>query len=178
LIPNGVIDEDHVNKIMGYKIKTNDERTATISQWQLWKKAVCCWAGFHIKRMILKEAKQMLTNDDMITTRVNGQIVGKFLDIQRWWASAPANCCKSEATFTYLAFGMWETFWEKKLEEELMNTFGWNYDNEIKGAIQKECGHSGYEMKGCIVKNICHVKDELVKSLQKRKEGKQNMGRL
>jgi hypothetical protein len=33
LIPNEAIDKDHVNKITGYKIKTNDERTATISQW-------------------------------------------------------------------------------------------------------------------------------------------------
>ncbi len=40
LIPNGVIDANHVNKIMGYKIKSNEERTATIYQWQAWKKAV------------------------------------------------------------------------------------------------------------------------------------------
>ena len=72
-MPNGAINEDHVNKIMGYKIKTNDKRTATISHWQLWKKAVRGWAGFHIKRMILKEAKQMHTVDKMITPRVNGQ---------------------------------------------------------------------------------------------------------
>jgi hypothetical protein len=90
------------------------------------------WAGFHIKRMILKEVKQMPTNDKMITPRVNGQIVDKFLDVERWWVSVPANCRKSEASFTYLAFGMWEKFWEKKLEEEFMNTFGWMYDNKIR----------------------------------------------
>ena len=81
LIPNGVIDEHHVNKIMGYKIKTNDERTSTIIQWQVWKKEVRGWAGFHIKNMILKEAKRMPTDDEMITPRVNGQQVAKFLDI-------------------------------------------------------------------------------------------------
>jgi hypothetical protein len=48
LIPNGVIDEDHVNKIMGYKIKTKDKRIATISQWKLWKKQVRGWAEFRI----------------------------------------------------------------------------------------------------------------------------------
>ena len=110
----------------------------------------------------------MPMDDEMITPRVNGQLVAKFLGIRRWWASAPANCRKSEATFTYLFLGMWEKFWEKKMEEDLMNTVGWSYDNEIKDAIQKECGHSGYDMKGCIAKNICHVKGELVKSLQKK----------
>ena len=134
----------------------------------MWKKEVHGWAGFHIKNMILKEAKRMPTDDEMITPRLNGQLVAKFLDIRRWWASAPANCRKSEATFTYLFFGMWENFWEKKMEEDFMNTFGWSYDNEIKDAIQKECGRSGYDMKGCIAKNICHVKGELVKSLQKK----------
>ncbi len=57
LIPNGVIDEHHVNKILGYKIKTNDEKKSTINQWQVWKKDVRGWAGFHIKNMILNEAK-------------------------------------------------------------------------------------------------------------------------
>ena len=169
LIPNGVIDANHVNKIMGYKIKSNEERTATINQWQAWKKAVRGWAGFHIKNLILTKAKTIPTNDEnMITPTVNGQLVAKFLDIRKWWASAPVDCRKSEATFTYLAFGMWEKFWEKKLEEQFMNTFGWSYDNDVKEDIQKKCNRSGYEMKGCIAKNISHVKGELVKSLQKK----------
>jgi hypothetical protein len=110
----------------------------------------------------------MPSDDEIITPRETGQLVTQFLDIQRWWASAPANCRKSEATFTYLAFGIWGKIWEKKLEEEFTNTFGWSYDNERKDAIQKVCCHSGYNMKGCIAKNICHVKGELVKSLQKK----------
>jgi hypothetical protein len=73
--------------------------------------------------------------------------------------------------------GCRKNFWEKKLEEEFMNTFGWTYDNEIKDAIQKECGHSRYDIKGCIAKNSCHVKDGLVKNC-KRKEGKQNTEKL
>ena len=114
LIPNGVIDEHHVNKILGYKIKTNDERKSTINQWQVWKKDVRGWAGFHIKNMILKEAKQMPTDDEMITPRVNGQLVAKFLDIRRWWASAPADCHKSEATFTYLFLGCGKIFGKRR----------------------------------------------------------------
>ncbi len=79
----------------------------------------------------------MPTDDKMITPRVNGQIVGKFLNIQRWWALAPANCRKSEATFTYLAFGMWEKFWKKKLEEKFMNTFGLDVWQQNKGCNTK-----------------------------------------
>jgi hypothetical protein len=56
--------------------------------------------------VILKEAKQTPTDDETITSGENGQTVGKFLDIRRWSTSAQANCHKSEATFTYLAFGM------------------------------------------------------------------------
>ena len=156
---------------MGYKIKSNEERTATINQWQAWKKAVHGWAGFHIKNLILTKAKTIPTNDEnMITPTVNGQLVAKFLDIRKWWASAPVDCRKSEATFTYLAFGMWEKFWEKKLEEQFMNTFGWSYDNDVKEEIQKKCNRSGYEMKGCIAKNISHVKGELKKKPTKERK--------
>ncbi len=49
-----------------------------------------------------------------------------------------------------------------------MDTFGWSYDNQVKEEIQKKCGRGGYDMKGCIAKNISHVKGELVKSLQKK----------
>ena len=49
LVPNGRIDSTHVHKIMGCKIKSEDEENHLIAQWQDWKKEVRVWAAFEIK---------------------------------------------------------------------------------------------------------------------------------
>ncbi len=54
------------------------------------------------------------------------------------------------------------------MDEQFMNEFGWTYDQEVKEKAQKECGWAEYVMKGCVAKNIAHVKGEIVKGLQKR----------
>ncbi len=90
------------------------------------------------------------------------------MDIKKWCASAPADCLKSEATFSHLAYGMWEKFWEKNKEEQVMHEFGWTYDQEVKEKAQKECGRAWYVMKDCVARNIAHVKGEIIKGLQKR----------
>ncbi len=56
LVPNGHIDSTYVHKIMGYKIKTEDEEKCLIVQWQDWKKEVRVWAAFEIKQKIKEEA--------------------------------------------------------------------------------------------------------------------------
>ncbi len=39
---------------------------------------------------------------------------------------------KTEATFTYLAYEMWEKGWEKQWEKEFMMLHGWSYDSKVK----------------------------------------------
>jgi hypothetical protein len=95
-----------------------------------------------------EEALQMTHDDKFATPTVNGHTVSKFLDVKKWWANAPADCLKSEATFTYLVYGLWEKFCE--MEERFMNEFGRTYDQEVKEKAQKECGRVGYVMKGCV----------------------------
>jgi hypothetical protein len=168
LVPNGHIDSTHVHKIMGYKIKSEDEENRLIAQWQDWKKEVRVWAAFEIKQKMKEEALQITQDGQFVTPTVNGYKVSKFLDIKKWWAMAPADCHKSEATFFHLAYGMWEKFWKRTMEEQFMNAFGWTYDQEVKEKAQKECGQAGYVMKGCVAKNIAHVKGEIVKGLQKK----------
>ena len=168
LVPNGHIDSTHLNKLMGYKIKTSEQQEEVIEQWQDWKKEVRVWAAYKIKERMTLEALKIPEDDNFTTPNVEGRPISKFLDIKKWWAKAPADCLRSEATFSHLAYGMWEKFWERNMEEEFMEKFGWSYDQEVKERAQKECGRAGYVMKGCVAKNMAHVKGEIVKGLQKR----------
>ena len=77
-------------------------------------------------------------------------------------------CMKTEATFTFLAYEMWEKGWEKEWEKEFMTMHGWSYDSKIKENIQNTCEQQGYEMKGCITKILKQVKGEIVKGMQKQ----------
>ncbi len=69
------------------------------------------------------EAAKILDDDKYITPIVEGHPISKFLDIKKWWANAPADCLKSEAAFSHVAYGMWEKFWERNIEEEFMEKF-------------------------------------------------------
>ena len=153
---------------MGYKIKTSEQQEEVIEQWQDWKKEVRVWAAYKVKEKMTLEALKIPEDDNFTTPNVEGRPISKFLDIKKWWAKAPADCLRSEATFSHLAYGMWEKFWERNMEEEFMEKFGWSYDQEVKERAQKECGRAGYVMKGCVAKNMAHVKGEIVKGLQKR----------
>jgi hypothetical protein len=94
-----------------------------------------------------EEALQIIQDDQFVR-------VLKVLDVKKWWANAPADCPKSEATFSHLAYGMWEKFWERNMEERFMNEIGWTYDQEVQKKAQKECGQAGYVMKGCVAKTL------------------------
>ena len=59
LAPNATIDADHVNKIMGYKIKNGKEREETILNWKLWEKNVRGWTAYHIKIGYLMRHKRL-----------------------------------------------------------------------------------------------------------------------
>jgi hypothetical protein len=52
-----------------------------------------------------------------------------------------------------------------------MMLHGWSYNSKVKENIQKTYEWQGYEIKGCIAKNIKQVKGEIVKGMQKRKQG-------
>jgi hypothetical protein len=49
-----------------------------------------------------------------------------------------------------------------------LTTHGWYYDLKVKENIQNTCEHQGYEMKGCVAKNIKQVKGKIVKRMQKQ----------
>ena len=84
LVPNGHIDSTRVHKIMGYKIKTEDEMNFLIAQWQDWKKEVRIWAAYEIKDRMKLEALKSPDDDNFITPKVDGRPISKFLDIKKW----------------------------------------------------------------------------------------------
>ena len=50
LQPNANINVDHVNKILGYKVKSCAEKMELVKQWTSWKNEVCGCASHHIKK--------------------------------------------------------------------------------------------------------------------------------
>jgi hypothetical protein len=69
----------------------------------------------------------------------------------------------------YVAYGYWEEHrdWDHWLEETFLEESGWSYCEESKKAVQGKNQCQGYEIKGCLARNFCHVKHELVKQIQK-----------
>ncbi len=174
LVPNGHIGSTHVHKIMGYKIKSGDEEKALIAQWQDWKKEVRVWAAFEIKQMMKEEALKIAQDDQFATPTINGHRVSKFLDIKKWWASAPADCLKSEANFFHLAYGMSEKFWERDMEEQFMKEFGWTYDKaEGQGPERMWLGRICDE--GLCSEKYCTCEGRNSKGFAKKGVGKQTM---
>jgi len=158
------INIEHVNKILGYKIKTHQEREELIQQWTRWRKEVCGWAAHCIKEKMKQQAQTLVNNDIMVQPTFNGKTIQKFNELSKLWSLSNPTCMKTEATFTFLAYEIWEKEWEK----EFMTMHGWSYDSKIKENIQYTCERQGYEMKGCITKNIKQVKGETVKGMQKQ----------
>jgi hypothetical protein len=63
---------------------------------------------------------------------------------------------------------MWEKFWDRNMEEQFMNECWWTNVQEVKDKTQKECSRAGYVMKGCVAKNIAHVKGRNSKGSEKK----------
>ncbi len=149
LQPNQIINVEHVNKILGYKIKTHYEREEIVQQWTLWKKEVRGWAAHHIKEKMLQRAEQLANNENMVQPKFNGKTIQKFNELTKWWSLSNPMCMKTEATFTYLAYEMWEKGWEKQWEKEFMMLHGWSYDSKVKENIQNTCEQQCYEGMHC-----------------------------
>ncbi len=54
------------------------------------------------------------------------------------------------------------------MEEQFMNECWWTNVQEVKDKTQKECSRAGYVMKGCVAKNIAHVKGRNSKGSEKK----------
>ena len=85
LQPNQTINIEHVNKILGYKIKTHQEREELIQQWTRWRKEVCGWAAHCIKEKMKQQAQFLVNNDIMVQPTINGKTIQKFNELSKWW---------------------------------------------------------------------------------------------
>ncbi len=100
---------------------------------------------------------------------LNGKPIENFDDVQQWWKLSNPTCIKTEATYAHLAYDMWKKGWEKQWGKDFMTTNGWSYDEKVTN-IQNTCGCKGYNMKGCVAKNIKKVKGQIVKEMGKQGE--------
>jgi hypothetical protein len=70
-------------------------------------------------------------------------------------------------TLNHLQNGMWKKYWAKDMEIDFMQTMNWCYDEESYNQLQRQCKRTGFEVIGCVAKNIAAVKGEIVKYWQR-----------
>lgn len=171
------IKKEHVAKIMGMVPYDYEEVKKT---WDRYKKEVRAYAVDEIKKRILKEA-QTISGEGLFPVLIrNGEESRpprKFNDIMLWWRQlfdeGDYMLTKFEGiqaasqTLNHLQNGMWKKYWAKDMEIQFMETMNWCYDEESYKQLQSQCKRTGFEVIGCVAKNIGAVKGEIVKYWQK-----------
>jgi len=99
----------------------------------------------------------------------NGGYIKDFGELKKWWMEHGVHQDEKDRKTLYIAYGYFEANpnWDAAMEEEYMTKNNVMYDNTSRQRVQEGSTRKGYEIKGCIAKNISTVKHELVKQLQK-----------
>ena len=171
------IKKEHVAKIMGMVPYDYEEVKKT---WEQYKKEVRAYAVDEIKKRILKEA-QTISDEGFLPVLIrNGEESRpprKFNDIMLWWRqlfdegdymiTEFEDIQAASQTLNHLQNGMWKKYWAKDMEIQFMETMNWCYDEESYNQLQRQCKRTGFEVIGCVAKNIAAVKGEIVKYWQR-----------
>jgi len=171
------IKNEHVAKIMGMVPYDYEEVKKT---WEQYKKEVRAYAVDEIKKRILKEA-QTISDEGFLPVLIrNGEESRpprKFNDIMLWWRQLfdqgdymitdYEDIQAASQTLNHLQNGMWKKYWAKDMEIDFMQTMNWCYDEESYNQLQRQCKRTGFEVIGCVAKNIAAVKGEIVKYWQR-----------
>ena len=171
------IKKEHVAKIMGMVPYDYEEVKKT---WEQYKKEVRAYAVDEIKKRILKEA-QTISDEGFLPVLIrNGEESRpprKFNDIMLWWRqlfdvgdymiTEYEDIQAASQTLNHLQNGMWKKYWAKDMEIDFMQTMNWCYDEESYNQLQRQCKRTGFEVIGCVAKNIAAVKGEIVKYWQR-----------
>lgn len=171
------IKKEHVAKIMGMVPYDYEEVKKT---WEQYKKEVRAYAVDEIKKRILKEA-QTISDEGFLPVLIrNGEESRpprKFNDIMLWWRQLfdvgdymitdYEDIQAASQTLNHLQNGMWKKYWAKDMEYDFMQTMNWCYDDESYNQLQRQCKRTGFEVIGCVAKNIAAVKGEIVKYWQR-----------
>ena len=171
------IKKEHVAKIMGMVPYDYEEVKKT---WEQYKKEVRAYAVDEIKKRILKEA-QTISDEGFLPVLIrNGEESRpprKFNDIMLWWRQLfdqgdymitdYEDIQAASQTLNHLQNGMWKKYWAKDMEIDFMQTMNWCYDEESYNQLQRQCKRTGFEVIGCVAKNIAAVKGEIVKYWQR-----------
>ena len=171
------IKNEHVAKIMGMVPYDYEEVKKT---WEQYKKEVRAYAVDEIKKRILKEA-QTISDEGFLPVLIrNGEESRpprKFNDIMLWWRQLfdqgdymitdYEDIQAASQTLNHLQNGMWKKYWAKDMEIQFMEIMNWCYDEESYNQLQRQCKRTGFEVIGCVAKNIAAVKGEIVKYWQR-----------
>jgi hypothetical protein len=151
----------HVHQILGFGNHSTDVISRTLYDLRLLKKDVREWAGNQIKSKMAEIAR---------ATGSTPQEIMSYSDLKEWWSDT-TNQKNDEAkqSLYNCIYGFFEDNkgWEDELEELYMTKFHFQYNEESKKTMQEQCRRKGYQLKGCIARNISMVKQELVKQVQK-----------
>jgi hypothetical protein len=170
LPPDKGITTEHVHQILGVGNHSTELVDKTVEKLTKLKHDVRSWAASQI-RSKMAEIARALGNDEF-TAKVlyNNNPVNSFAELKKWWMQqCSQEDPKARNSLYYIAYGYFEECptWDVYLEQEYMKTMKLGYITESAEAIQGKNKRKGYEIKGCIARNVVMVKHELVKQLQK-----------
>jgi hypothetical protein len=174
LVPNGHISDNHIEKMMGFQAY---DKTQTRERLLRQKQEVRAWASVGIKKVILRNAQELKGTDRIAAIQVDGQGPKEIKDIHRWWDNLNPDddeeMAKARRSLFFIFYHVFELDkgFELKLEKRFLDEFNWIYDETSKNEAMHQNQRVGYHLKGCIAKNISHVKYEIVKAFQKRCRG-------
>jgi hypothetical protein len=175
LVPNGNITDSHIEKIMGFQAY---DKVQTRELLERQKREVRAWASTYIKKIILKYAQKLQDRGRLMAIRVDDFYKPQDIkDIHLWWDNLNVDddeeMAKARRSLYFILYNVFEKYkgWELELERLFLADHNWKYDEDSKKNAEQKNQRVGYQLKGCVAKNISHVKYEIVKAFQKRCRG-------
>jgi hypothetical protein len=80
-----------------------------------------------------------------------------YSDLKEWWSDTTNQKNNEAKNLLYnCIYGYFKDNkgWEDDLEELYMTKFNLQYNEESKKMMQEQCQRKGYQLKGCIARNI------------------------
>lgn len=170
-LPSDVpITVQHVHQMLGVGNHTEEEIDECLEKLQEMKSSVRTWGATNIRAKMAEIARKLPTNDLTLALEYNNNPVTNFGDIKKWWQLPEVQSDdRARNSMYYICYGYFEESpeWEIFLETQCMAAHKWVYTQQSKDSIQSKNRRKGYQIKGCVARNLANVKHELVKQLQK-----------
>lgn len=167
---DGPITVQHVHQILGVGNHTEEELNECFEKLQDMKSSVRTWGATNIRAKMTEIARKLHTNDLTLAVVYHNNPVSNFGEIKKWWQQLEVQSDdRARNSMYFICYGYFEENpeWEIFLETQYMGDHKWVYTQQSKDSIQSKNRRKGYQIKGCVARNLANVKHELVKQLQK-----------